>query len=76
MRGCVRPEDTVARLGGDEFAVMIPGVDDPLVDGRAVARRILKAFELPVEAGTELVSVHLSVGLASAPSRAAATATS
>ena len=60
LRGCVRPEDTVARLGGDEFAVMLPGVGDPLVDGRAVARRILKAFELPVEAGTELVSVHLS----------------
>ncbi len=65
LRGCVRPEDTVARLGGDEFAVMIPGVGDPLVDGRAVARRILKAFDLPVEAGRELVSVHLSVGLAS-----------
>ncbi len=65
LRGCVRPEDTVARLGGDEFAVMIPGVDDPLADGRTIARRILKAFELPVEAGTELVSVHLSVGLAS-----------
>ena len=47
MRECVRPEDTIARLGGDEFAVMIPGVGDPLVDGRAVARRILKAFELP-----------------------------
>src|SRR5829696_3763417 len=65
LRGCVRPEDTVARLGGDEFAVMLPGVGDPLIDGRAVARRILKAFELPVEAGSELVSVHLSVGLAS-----------
>src|SRR4051812_48331709 len=65
LRGCVRPEDTVARLGGDEFAVMLPGVGDPLIDGRAVARRILKAFELPVEAGRELVSVHLSVGLAS-----------
>jgi diguanylate cyclase (GGDEF)-like protein len=65
LRGCVRPEDTVARLGGDEFAVMIPRVEDPLIDGRAVARRILKSFELPVEAGRELVSVHLSVGLAS-----------
>jgi diguanylate cyclase (GGDEF)-like protein len=65
LRGCLRPEDTVARLGGDEFAVMLPGVGDPLIDGRAIARRILKAFELPVEAGRELVSVHLSVGLAS-----------
>src|SRR3954451_5920942 len=65
MRGCVRPEDTIARLGGDEFAVMIRGAAAPLVDARHVARRILKAFELPVEAGSELVSVHLSVGLAS-----------
>src|SRR4051794_37916814 len=65
LRGCLRPEDPVARLGGDEFAVMLPGVGDPLIDGRAIARRILKAFELPVEAGRELVSVHLSVGLAS-----------
>ncbi len=64
LRGCVRPQDTVARLGGDEFAVMLPGVEDPLVDGRAVATRILRAFELPVEAGPELVSVHLSVGVA------------
>jgi diguanylate cyclase (GGDEF)-like protein len=64
MQQCVRPGDTVARLGGDEFAVMIPGVDDPLHDGRAVATRILHEFELPVQAGTELVSVHLSVGIA------------
>src|SRR3954453_22917269 len=65
LRGCVRPQDTGPLLGGDEFAVMIPGVGAPLMDGRAIARRILKAFELPVEAGSELVSVHLSVGLAS-----------
>src|SRR4029079_15455156 len=63
MRGGVRPEDTIARLGGDEFAVMIPGVGDPLIDGRAVARRILKAFERPVQAGTELGSVDPSVRL-------------
>jgi diguanylate cyclase (GGDEF)-like protein len=64
LQRCVRPGDTVARLGGDEFAVMIPGVDEPLNDGRAVATRILREFELPVEAGAELVSVHLSVGIA------------
>jgi diguanylate cyclase (GGDEF)-like protein len=64
LQHCVRPGDTVARLGGDEFAVMIPGVDDPLHDGRSVATRILHEFELPVEAGNELVSVHLSVGIA------------
>jgi diguanylate cyclase (GGDEF)-like protein len=64
LQRCVRPGDTVARLGGDEFAVMIPGVEEPLEDGRAVATRILHEFELPVEAGAELVSVHLSVGIA------------
>jgi diguanylate cyclase (GGDEF)-like protein len=64
LQRCVRPGDTVARLGGDEFAVMIPGVEEPLEDGRAVATRILREFELPVEAGAELVSVHLSVGIA------------
>jgi diguanylate cyclase (GGDEF)-like protein len=64
LRGCIRPGDTVARLGGDEFAVMLPGVVDPKGDGRAVAMRILRAFELPVQAGSELLSVHLSVGIA------------
>jgi diguanylate cyclase (GGDEF)-like protein len=64
LRGCLRPQDIVARLGGDEFAVMLPTVEDPIQQGRAVAERILRAFALPVEAGNELVSVHLSVGIA------------
>jgi diguanylate cyclase (GGDEF)-like protein len=64
LRGCVRPEDTVARLGGDEFGVMLPGVTDPGAQARAIATRILSAFELPVQAGPELLSVHLSVGVA------------
>jgi diguanylate cyclase (GGDEF)-like protein len=64
LRACVRPQDTVARLGGDEFGVMLPGVVDPVGQGRAVAQRILNAFALPVEAGTTLLSVHLSVGIA------------
>jgi diguanylate cyclase (GGDEF)-like protein len=64
LRACVRPEDTVARLGGDEFAVMLPGVDDAAAQGRAVATRVLRAFELPVAAADELLSVHLSIGIA------------
>jgi diguanylate cyclase (GGDEF)-like protein len=65
LRGCTRPQDLVARLGGDEFAVMLPGVEDPLASARMVGDRILEAFELPVHAAEELVSVHLSVGIAS-----------
>jgi diguanylate cyclase (GGDEF)-like protein len=64
LRSCVRPEDTVARLGGDEFGVLLPGVSDPGGQARAVATRILRAFDLPVQAGAELLSVHLSVGVA------------
>ena len=64
LRHSVRPQDLVARLGGDEFAVMLPAVEDPESAGRAVATRILQAFELPVLAGPELLSVHVSVGIA------------
>ncbi|HET6547698.1 MAG TPA: EAL domain-containing protein, partial [Solirubrobacter sp.] len=63
LRHCVRPQDVVARLGGDEFAVMLPDVVDPAGELRGVAGRILRAFEAPVNAGAELVSVHLSVGI-------------
>src|SRR3954454_88942 len=64
LRHSVRPQDIVARLGGDEFAVMLPDVEDPLAELRGVASRVLRAFEAPVNAGDELVSVRLSVGIA------------
>jgi diguanylate cyclase (GGDEF)-like protein len=63
LRHCVRPQDVVARLGGDEFAVMIPDVDEPVTELRTVAARILRAFKTPVNAGAEIVPVHLSVGI-------------
>jgi diguanylate cyclase (GGDEF)-like protein len=64
LRHSVRPEDVVARLGGDEFAVMLPGLDDSDAQPRAVASRILHAFEVPVSGASKLMSVHLSVGIA------------
>ena len=64
LKHSVRPQDLVARLGGDEFAVMLPDVEDLRAQSRAVASRILQAFDLPVLAGTELFSVHVSVGIA------------
>jgi diguanylate cyclase (GGDEF)-like protein len=63
LRHCVRPQDVVARLGGDEFAVLLPALQDR-EQARRVASRILAAFEAPVHAGEELVSVKLSVGIA------------
>ena len=64
LRHSVRPHDLVARLGGDEFAIMLPHVDDPSTELRALAERILASFETPVHAGSELVSVRLSIGIA------------
>jgi diguanylate cyclase (GGDEF)-like protein len=63
LRHSVRPQDVVARLGGDEFAVMLPDVEEPALELRTVATRVLRAFETPVNAGSEIVSVHLSVGV-------------
>jgi diguanylate cyclase (GGDEF)-like protein len=63
LRHSVRPQDVVARLGGDEFAVMLPGVEDPAFESRNVAARMLRAFEAPVNAGSELVTVDLSIGI-------------
>ena len=64
LRHSVRPQDVVARLGGDEFAVMLPDVENPAAELRTVATRVLRAFDAPVNAGNELVAVHLSVGIA------------
>jgi diguanylate cyclase (GGDEF)-like protein len=63
LRHSVRPQDVVARLGGDEFAVMLPAVNDPEAQAKRVATRILEAFQAPVHAGSELLSVDLSVGI-------------
>jgi diguanylate cyclase (GGDEF)-like protein len=64
LRESLRPFDAIARLGGDEFAVMVDTTDRAAVGAIAVAERIMKAFEQPVPAGSELVSVHLSIGIA------------
>ena len=64
LRACVRPGDVVARLGGDEFAILLPAVEAPAVQARRVAARILDAFRMPVSAGSALVAVHVSIGIA------------
>ena len=64
LRASVRPGDTIARLGGDEFAVMVQESGHAREDGVLVAQRIMRAFEVPVEAADETISVHLSIGIA------------
>jgi diguanylate cyclase (GGDEF)-like protein len=71
LRSCVRPQDEIARLGGDEFAVRLHDAHDAESAAESVAKRIMEAFQLPIEAGGELLSVRLSVGIASARQGAA-----
>jgi diguanylate cyclase (GGDEF)-like protein len=64
LRDSVRPGDTRARLGGDEFAVMVQESEHAREDGVLVAERIMRAFQEPVDAAHETISVHLSIGIA------------
>jgi diguanylate cyclase (GGDEF)-like protein len=61
----VRREDIVARLDGDEFAVLVRRPSDIERAAVELAERTLQSFKLPVAAGDELISVSLSIGVAS-----------
>ncbi len=56
----------VARLGGDEFAVLAPGCRDE-GDARALAGRLLSAFDDPVLVGDARLHLGGSLGIALAP---------
>lgn len=62
-----RAGDTAARLGGDEFAMLLEdahGVEDAM----GVARRLLSALQVPIEAGGRELLINASVGVALADS--------
>jgi len=65
LLACTRGCDTVARLGGDEFAVLLTNVRDQAGIVTA-AERITRAMEAPVSLGGALVTVGVSIGIASA----------
>lgn len=58
----VRPDDTVARLAGDEFLVIcrhVSGVDE----ATAVAERVRRLLDEPVQLGADSVKITASVGV-------------
>jgi diguanylate cyclase (GGDEF)-like protein/PAS domain S-box-containing protein len=62
----VRATDTVARVGGDEFAVLLPAVGSRDVAER-VARKILTAFEEPVDVDGHKFDIAASIGISLFP---------
>ncbi len=63
---CVRGLDTVCRLGGDEFLVIVEDLHE-FEDADIVAQRILRAFEAPMFAKGQSVSVSGSIGISTFP---------
>ena len=64
LGGTVRPGDLIARLGGDEFAILVADGDQPDKAAEAIAQRVVSALAPPVEVRGEVVSVGVSVGIA------------
>ncbi|GAA4864604.1 bifunctional diguanylate cyclase/phosphodiesterase [Luteimonas vadosa] len=63
MGQCVRGPDIVSRLAGDEFAILLQGEPMPEIATK-VARRVLDAFEAPLEVSGRSLQVSTSVGIA------------
>ena len=64
--GAVRKGDTVARLGGDEFTIIVEDIDGEQ-DVSAVAQKILRAMEAPLEIDGHRLHVTVSIGVALFP---------
>ncbi len=62
LRGCLREMDTPARLGGDEFAVLLE--DAGIRRAKAVAGRLLSAFQTPFVVAGQQVAISGSIGIA------------
>jgi diguanylate cyclase (GGDEF)-like protein len=62
----VRALDTVARIGGDEFVILQRGAGG-IADAEALARRILAAFDTPINVDGQQIRMAASLGIAMFP---------
>jgi diguanylate cyclase (GGDEF)-like protein/PAS domain S-box-containing protein len=61
MRHALRESDTIARLGGDEFAILLPNTG--LNQAKAIADKLLRVTEDPIEIGAQMLHVGGSIGI-------------
>jgi diguanylate cyclase (GGDEF)-like protein/PAS domain S-box-containing protein len=66
MKKLLRQADTLVRLGGDEFLMIAPGIKSQ-AQVEAIAIRLLKAVQQPIELAGVTVFPTLSIGLALCP---------
>lgn len=66
LSGCVRDNDTIARVGGDEFVASLPDIKSN-VDLFQIAKKILAAIALPIEADGRELHLTASIGFALYP---------
>ncbi|WP_299697753.1 diguanylate cyclase [Hydrocarboniphaga sp.] len=66
LSALLRASDTVARFGGDEFVVVASGLRAE-GDAIALAKKIQRAFDAPLELPEQHLQVSLSIGIAICP---------
>jgi diguanylate cyclase (GGDEF)-like protein len=66
LAGSVRESDTIARLGGDEFVVSLPDIKSN-ADLFQIAKKMLGAVALPIEAEGRELHLTASIGIALYP---------
>lgn len=66
LASCVRENDTIARVGGDEFVVSLPDIKSN-VDLFQIAKKMLGAIALPIEADGRELHLTASIGIALYP---------
>lgn len=68
LMSCIRRGDIAARYGGEEFVILLPRCEMKTAD--EIAERIREAvasISLPIKGDEEVLSVTISIGIASAP---------
>jgi diguanylate cyclase (GGDEF)-like protein len=66
LSGCMRENDTISRVGGDEFVVSLPDIKSN-ADLFQIAKKMLGAVALPINADGRELHLTASVGIALFP---------